>query len=456
MGHPTGLVNACLQALIRVAGTSIIFLDQTNSKSRDWSHIVQLLWKYIVSPIVYIFVVAPCALVVALSFGLQTWDVNITSAAAPPKLVVAANPSSTTISEECIKVMSFNIRCGANNKAVYNLKATAAVIRKSGASVVMLQEVTIAGQHGQWVGTTHLSSPPWCTVKADQVAQLATLTGLHHYASYGVHQLARGGSYGIGVLSRLPISEVRRHRFRDWGFPREARGALAVRVPICSTRGVSKGDGISGSADGHWWFVCTHLQSDVTGLQQAEEAAELVEFVRGLRVSKKRSKGAGGSQSGRICTRRTQRGAAEEDSNEGHRDRGTTARTTRADDDDDEAEDCGGDTSREAGVVVAGDLNAMPFLRAPKLLSKAFGPSLCYAKSQATFPWAIKHIKLDYMWLLADEKHMDRRSSHGNSAGDTDDNAGSMVPMSRCTHFEVMQDVDASDHFPLLATIRIC
>jgi endonuclease/exonuclease/phosphatase family metal-dependent hydrolase len=210
--------------------------------------------------------------------------------------------------------MTFNIRVGVNLAGSLDLRRAAASIRASGAAIVLLQEVcdgavTLDG----WVGTTFVgpaaarlaeharvaAAAARGAVAAgatnDQVEALRQLLPLgwsgHYFAPHdaGALGVASAGerSFGIGVLLRDDAAvalEVRTHRFAV--FPgRLGRGALAVRfrAAAVAASGAVAGDGDNGGEQREAWAVCTHMQHDVTGLEQEAQAEELLAFVSALR-----------------------------------------------------------------------------------------------------------------------------------------------------------------------------
>lgn len=94
--------------------------------------------------------------------------------------------------QRTFRALSYNIHHGEGTDGVLDLERIAAVIRQSGADVVGLQEVD--------QNTTRSGG-------VDQAAELARLTGMHHY--FGKNINYQGGAYGNAVLSRFPIRQQR-------------------------------------------------------------------------------------------------------------------------------------------------------------------------------------------------------------------------------------------------------
>jgi endonuclease/exonuclease/phosphatase family metal-dependent hydrolase len=125
------------------------------------------------------------------------------SACASP--VERADPQTLT-------VLSYNIKRGLGNDGVTDIARAAEVIRRLDPDFVALQEI----DHG-----VERSG------RIEQMRVLGELTGMHpSFASFMPYQ---GGEYGIGVLSRYPIIESRRHELPPGTEPRVA---LDVRVSL--------------------------------------------------------------------------------------------------------------------------------------------------------------------------------------------------------------------------------
>lgn len=96
---------------------------------------------------------------------------------------------------QTLKVMSYNIHIGQDVTNKDQLQHMADFIKSSKADLVGLQEVdSVCNRSG----------------KIDQMKFLAEKTGM--YYAYTSHFPFDGGSYGIGILSRYPISDVKDHR----------------------------------------------------------------------------------------------------------------------------------------------------------------------------------------------------------------------------------------------------
>lgn len=110
--------------------------------------------------------------------------------------------------EECT-VMTWNIHHGQGGDGKLDLARIARVITTAAADVVLLQEVDNKCARS---GTV------------DQMAELARLTKMH--AVFGKALDLGSGEYGLGLLSRTPLSDVKIHRLPGPGEPRIALEAV--------------------------------------------------------------------------------------------------------------------------------------------------------------------------------------------------------------------------------------
>ena len=88
-----------------------------------------------------------------------------------------------------IRVLTYNIHHGEDVNGNVDLTQIAAVIKKARPDIVALQEVDSMTNRTQ---------------KVDQLKELAMLTGMQYF--YGKSMDYSGGGYGVGILTRLPIS----------------------------------------------------------------------------------------------------------------------------------------------------------------------------------------------------------------------------------------------------------
>ncbi len=101
----------------------------------------------------------------------------------------------STASAQTISVMSYNIHHGADKNEVNTLDLMGKYIKESGADLIGLQEVdSVCNRSG----------------KVDQMKRLAEITGMHY--AFVRHFAYDGGAYGLGILSRYPIANVKDNR----------------------------------------------------------------------------------------------------------------------------------------------------------------------------------------------------------------------------------------------------
>jgi endonuclease/exonuclease/phosphatase family metal-dependent hydrolase len=112
-----------------------------------------------------------------------------------------------------IRVASYNIKHGRGNDNVVDLARTAGVLRALAPDVVGLQEMDREAERS---GTV------------DEARRLGESLGLHH--AFGRFMDFQGGAYGMGVLTRFPITQSREVRLPDGNEPRVAL-AVDVRLP---------------------------------------------------------------------------------------------------------------------------------------------------------------------------------------------------------------------------------
>lgn len=121
---------------------------------------------------------------------------------------------SHSVCAQKIRVLTYNIHHGEDVNGKLDLQQIAAVIRKAKPDVVALQEVDSVTSRTQ---------------KADQLKELAALTGLHCF--YGKNMNYDGGGYGVGILTKLPITDSFITRLPN--FPKsEPRVAATVELQL--------------------------------------------------------------------------------------------------------------------------------------------------------------------------------------------------------------------------------
>ena len=98
-------------------------------------------------------------------------------------------------SGDTLKVITYNIHHGADRNEKQTLEAIANFIKASGADLVGLQEVDSLCERSDY---------------RNQMKVLAEITGMHY--AFKRHFPYQGGAYGLGILSRYPISDIRGDR----------------------------------------------------------------------------------------------------------------------------------------------------------------------------------------------------------------------------------------------------
>ncbi|UIR55400.1 endonuclease/exonuclease/phosphatase family protein [Sphingobacterium sp. SRCM116780] len=104
--------------------------------------------------------------------------------------------SSLILSAQKLKILTYNIHHAnppSEDVRVINLDTIAAIIKKSNADLIGLQEIDIDLSRSQNI---------------DQAKKLAELTGMHYFFSKGINLDA--GEYGTVILSKYPIVKTER------------------------------------------------------------------------------------------------------------------------------------------------------------------------------------------------------------------------------------------------------
>ena len=97
-------------------------------------------------------------------------------------------------SSKKLVTLTYNIHHGApESSSIVNLENIAAVIRKSGAELVALQEVDVNVPRSGNV---------------NQAAELAKLLDMHYFFSKSIDY--SGGEYGVAILSKYPLTNTRK------------------------------------------------------------------------------------------------------------------------------------------------------------------------------------------------------------------------------------------------------
>ncbi|WP_229239613.1 endonuclease/exonuclease/phosphatase family protein [Echinicola soli] len=148
-----------------------------------------------------------------------------------------------TVTGQSLKVMSYNIHHGADSEEVFTHEKIGQFIKSSGVEIVGLQEVdSICERSG----------------KSDQMKIFAKITGME--ATFGRHFAYDGGAYGLGILSRYPMRDIRNDRITSIRSNGE-KGTLAL---LSAKLTLPSGQDII--------FATVHFALDqTTRMQQAKE-----------------------------------------------------------------------------------------------------------------------------------------------------------------------------------------
>lgn len=105
-----------------------------------------------------------------------------------------------------LKIISYNIHHGADKEEQLTLDQMGEFIKSTEADLVGLQEVdSVCNRSGN----------------VDQMKRLGEITGMHYV--FVRHFAYDGGAYGLGILSRYPLSDIRNDRITSKGAEGEKR-----------------------------------------------------------------------------------------------------------------------------------------------------------------------------------------------------------------------------------------
>ncbi len=117
-----------------------------------------------------------------------------------------------------VRILTYNIHHGEGTDGRIDLVRLADVISTAAPDLVALQEIDQGTARSEGV---------------EQLTELGRLTGLH--SAFGRSIDYRGGTYGVGVLSRWPILKEENHRLPA-SLDREPRTTLTVEVKAARGR----------------------------------------------------------------------------------------------------------------------------------------------------------------------------------------------------------------------------
>lgn len=127
-------------------------------------------------------------------------------------------PAASARGRVRLRVISYNIHVGIGMDKRLDLARIAAVIRRSRADIVGLQEVDRGVER---------------TGRVDEIRELARLTGMDYAFAHNLDY--QGGQYGVAVLSRFPILSIDHRRYANRR-ERERRGFIRVEVEVHGRR----------------------------------------------------------------------------------------------------------------------------------------------------------------------------------------------------------------------------
>ena len=152
---------------------------------------------------------------------------------------------ANSVQAQEIRVLTYNIHHGEDVNGKLDLQQIARVINSTGPDVVALQEVDSLTGRSQ---------------RTDQLKELATLTRMNYF--YGKSLDYDGGGYGLGILTKYPITN--KFITRLPGFPKsEPRVAATVELRLKN--------------DKRFLFSAVHLDHVKDPAERMEQAKKLLE-----------------------------------------------------------------------------------------------------------------------------------------------------------------------------------
>lgn len=134
--------------------------------------------------------------------------------------VLAIGATTTTVSAQKLRVMSYNVKNGGGKDGIKDIKRCGQLVREAQPDVVAVQEVDSVTRRNKFY----------------VLGRMAEAAGGYH-AYYGPTIPYGGGKYGIGVLTKEPALSTEFHRLPC---PKEPRGLLVVELD-------------------KYYILCTHL-----------------------------------------------------------------------------------------------------------------------------------------------------------------------------------------------------
>ena len=124
--------------------------------------------------------------------------------------VLAIGATTTTVSAQKLRVMSYNVKNGIGKDGIKDIKRCGQLVREAQPDVVAVQEVDSVTRRNKFY----------------VLGRMAEAAGGYH-AYFGPTIPHGGGKYGIGVLTKEPALSVAFHRLPC---PKEPRGMLVVEL----------------------------------------------------------------------------------------------------------------------------------------------------------------------------------------------------------------------------------
>ena len=150
-----------------------------------------------------------------------------------------------------LRLATYNILGGRNTDGRQDLTRVAEVIRAINPDVIALQEVD--------VGTERIKG-------VDVPGELGRLTGMNHV--FGSAMPYQGGHYGEAVLSRLPLSEIKRHPL-----PHQEKSEPRMALEAVLETGADKKK---------FSFVATHLDHARNPTDRMMQVGEIIRVTTGI------------------------------------------------------------------------------------------------------------------------------------------------------------------------------
>lgn len=151
-----------------------------------------------------------------------------------------------------LKIMSFNIQYGNDYWGESNLRTVLTIIEEEKPHLIAFQAVDSVEVNGR---VRH------------RLKQLALQTGMFY--SYGAAEEILGGTQGVGILSRFPLSKTQKFALPDSPSATQSTPTVSPRVLLCTFLEYAMGRGLR--------FCCSRIEY-AAGVERAIQAA----YINGL------------------------------------------------------------------------------------------------------------------------------------------------------------------------------